>query len=138
MILSLVTYDCKDQIFAVWPMFSGGVWRFSGNERSHAGQSPCQELHVQVLWKGKIVLNQNYISETDLSTVCITNIKYKHRKNCECCPCHSLFKGHKVIVSIVVLNCQHCNQCLKCQASGHKIFRRSKSKLSSKIVVKNC
>ena len=28
----------------------------------------------------------------------------KHRKNCECCPCHSLFKGHKVIVNIVVLN----------------------------------
>ena len=37
--------------------------------------------------------------------------KIKHRKNCECCPCPSLFKGHKVIVSIVVLNCQQCNQC---------------------------
>ena len=33
----------------------------------------------------------------------------KHCKNCECCPCHSLFKGHKVIVYIVVLNCQQCN-----------------------------
>ena len=37
----------------------------------------------------------------------------KHRKNCVCCPCHSLFKGHKVIVNIVVLNRQQCNQCLK-------------------------
>ena len=45
---------------------------------------------------------------------------YKHRKNCECCPRHSLFKGHNVIVNIVVLNCQKCNQCLKCQVSGHK------------------
>ena len=45
---------------------------------------------------------------------------YKHRKNCECCPRHSLFKGHNVIVNIVVLNCQKCNQCLKCQVSGRK------------------
>ena len=44
----------------------------------------------------------------------------KHRKNCECCPHHSLFKGHNVNVNIVVLNCQKCNQCLKCQVSGHK------------------
>ena len=35
-------------------------------------------------------------------------------------PCHSLFKGHNVIVDIVVHNCQKCNQCLKCQVSGHK------------------
>ena len=46
--------------------------------------------------------------------------KIKHRKNCECCPRHSLFKGHNVNVDIVVLNCQKCNQCLKCQVSGHK------------------
>ena len=56
-------------------------------------------------------------------------IKYiilgKHRKNCECCPRHSLFKSHKVIVYYVVLNCQQSNQCLKCQVSGHKIFRKS-------------
>ena len=32
-------------------------------------------------------------------------IHIKHRKNCECCPHHSLFKGHNVIVNIVVLNC---------------------------------
>ena len=44
----------------------------------------------------------------------------KHRKNCECCPRHSLFKSHNVIVNIVVLNCQKCNQCHKCQVSGHK------------------
>ena len=63
----------------------------------------------------------------------------KHRKNCECCPRHSLFKGQNVIVNIVVLNCQKCNQCLKCQVSAHKslgllfegdenltIFRKSK------------
>ena len=52
---------------------------------------------------------------------------FKHCKNCECYPRHSLFnlnfKGHKVIVSIVVLNCQQCNQCLKCQVSGHKTLR---------------
>ena len=41
-------------------------------------------------------------------------------RNCECCPRHSLFKGHNVNVNIVVLNCQKCNQCLKCQVSGHK------------------
>ena len=35
-------------------------------------------------------------------------------------PCHSLFKGHNVIVDIVVLNCQKCIQCHKCQVSGHK------------------
>ena len=34
----------------------------------------------------------------------------KHCKNWECCPRHSLFKGHNVIVNIVVLNCQKQNQ----------------------------
>ena len=38
-----------------------------------------------------------------------------HRKICECCPRHSLFKCHNVIVNIVFLNCQKRNQCLKCQ-----------------------
>ena len=42
----------------------------------------------------------------------------KHCKNCGCCPHHSLFKGHNV--NIVVLNCQTCNQCLKCQVSDHE------------------
>ena len=50
--------------------------------------------------------------------------KKKHRKNCEFCPRPSLFKGHNVNVSIVVLNCQKCNQCLKCQVSGHKNFQK--------------
>ena len=48
----------------------------------------------------------------------------KHRKNCECGHHHSLFKGHNVIVHIVVLNCQKCNQCLKCHVSGHKKFQK--------------
>ena len=41
----------------------------------------------------------------------------KQRKNCECCPRYSLFKGHNVIVNIVVLNCRNCQ---KCQVWGHK------------------
>ena len=85
-------------------------------------------------------------------------IKIKHRKNCECCPRHSLIKGHKVIVNIVVLICQQCNRCLKCQVSGHKIFKKIgkksenlkkfqksenchhklSSKIVIKIVIKNC
>ena len=44
----------------------------------------------------------------------------KHRKNCECCHHHCLFKGHNVNVKSVVPNCQKCYQCLKCQVSGHK------------------
>ena len=36
-------------------------------------------------------------------------------KTLQCCPRHSLFQGHKVIVNMV--NCQKCNQCLKCQVS---------------------
>ena len=50
----------------------------------------------------------------------------------------TLYSKVKLIVNIVVLN---CNQCLQCQVSGHKIFRKSEnisknlsSKLSSKIV----
>ena len=50
--------------------------------------------------------------------LCLSNTK--HCKNCECCPRHSLLKGHNVIVNIVVLNCQKCNQCLKCQVSYYK------------------
>ena len=30
----------------------------------------------------------------------------KHRKNCKCCPRHSLFKGHNVKLNIIVFNCQ--------------------------------
>ena len=50
----------------------------------------------------------------------LDNKERKHRKNCERCHHHSLFKGHNVNVNIVVPNCQKCNQCLKCQVSGHK------------------
>ena len=46
------------------------------------------------------------------------HILKKHRKNCECCHHHSLFKGHNVNVNTVVLNCQKCNLCHKCQVSG--------------------
>ena len=46
-----------------------------------------------------------------------THLFCKHRKNCECCPLHSLFKGHNVNFNIVVLNCQKCNQCLRSQVS---------------------
>ena len=52
----------------------------------------------------------------------ISEFWQKHRKNCECCHHHSLFKGHNVNVNIVVLNCQKWNQCLKCQVSGHKFL----------------
>ena len=72
----------------------------------------------------------------------------KHCKNWECCPRHSLFKGHNVIVNIVVLNCQICNQCLKCHVSGHKNFQKlwklpKKSENFQKLsklskIVKNC
>ena len=44
----------------------------------------------------------------------------KHRKNCKCCPLHSLFNGHIVSVNTVLLNCQKCNLCLKCPISGQK------------------
>merc|ERR1712051_50630 len=66
-----------------------------------------------------------------LNDAIFSRFKKKHRKNCECCHHHSVFKGHNAIVHIVVLNCQKCNQCLKCQVSGHQ-------KLSSKSVIKNC
>ena len=49
----------------------------------------------------------------------------KHRKNFKGCSHHSLFKGHKEIVNIVILNFEQCNQCLKCQVSGHMIFKKS-------------
>ena len=62
-----------------------------------------------------------------LSVLCQANTDCKHRKNCECCHHHSVFKGHNVIVHIVVLNCQKCNQCLKSQVSGHKNFQKAKN-----------
>ena len=39
----------------------------------------------------------------------------------------SLEAIHYIIVNIVVLNGQQCNQCLKCQVSGHKIFKKSEN-----------
>ena len=53
-------------------------------------------------------------------------------------PCHTLFKGHNVIVDIVVLNCQKCNQCQKCQVSGHKsLGSENLLKIWRKKTVKN-
>ena len=63
-------------------------------------------------------LGSPFLIET--SQLCWRSSEEKHRKNCECCPRHSLIRGHNVIVNIVVLNCQKCNQCLKCQVSYHK------------------
>ena len=42
----------------------------------------------------------------------------KHLKNCECCPCHSLFKGHYECCDCcsLLIYCHKCNKCLK----GHK------------------
>ena len=65
---------------------------------------------------------QNWIFSLMCSTqkLMLSPMCSKHRNNCECGPRHSLFKGHNVIVNIVVFNCQKCNQCIKCQVSGHK------------------
>ena len=62
----------------------------------------------------------------------VLNFFYKHRKNCECCPRHSLFKGHNVIVIIVVLdnlkqfqNSENFPKIWKF-SENMKIFRKSK------------
>ena len=62
--------------------------------------------------------------------------QYAEEAKANSCPCHSLFKGHKVIVNNVVLNCQQCNQCLKCQVSGHKISKNLKIFQTSEIFQK--
>ena len=36
----------------------------------------------------------------------------------------TLYSKVTMQVHIVVLNCQKCNQCLKCQVSGHKNFQK--------------
>ena len=41
----------------------------------------------------------------------------KHRKNCECCPVSQLIDRKQRLLLIQVLNCQYCNQCLKCHKS---------------------
>ena len=73
------------------------------------------------------ISSKSSLSQVGACFVWIRQMSYsdKHRKNCECCPRHSLFKSHTVIVYYVVLNCQQSNQCLKCQVSGHRIFRKS-------------
>ena len=71
-------------------------------------------------------------------------LKCKHRKNCKCCHHHSVFKGHNVIIHIVVLNCQKCDQCFSVKSQVTKTFKTSEnfpqiwklSKLSK--IVKNC
>ena len=44
-------------------------------------------------------------------------VNYKHRKNCECCPVSQLIVRKQRLLLIYVLNCQYCNQCLKCHKS---------------------
>ena len=63
--------------------------------------------------------------------------QYAEEAKANSCPRHSLFKGHKVIVNNVVLNCQQCNQCFKCQVSGHKSAKNLKISKNLKIVIKS-
>ena len=72
------------------------------------------------IWSSNNSQGQNFSQKLQFFSVIVK----KRRKNCECCHHHSLFKGHNVIVHIVVLNCQKRNQCLKCHVSGHKNFQK--------------
>ena len=82
----------------------------------------------QPLWRRCSLINYTSHLSTHQCSRISTKINYKpslhrsdikkHRKNCECCHHHSLFKGHNVNVNTIVLKCQKCNQCHKCQVSG--------------------
>ena len=87
-----------------------------------AGFLPCQSVSSKFNNKFKFTLDMFTLFIRERCPFAPFNEinVLKHRKNCECCPRHSLFKGHNVNVKIAVLNCQKCNQCLKWQASGHK------------------
>ena len=62
---------------------------------------------------------------------------WKQCKNCECCPCHSLFKGHKVNVNIARLS--DWNQYIKCHVSGYKSLGLQMSWwLSWLILIRSC
>ena len=67
----------------------------------------------------------------------------KHRKNCVCCPCHSLFKGHKVIVYIVfsIVSNAISVSSVKCQVTTivmKNCHQKCHQQMSSKIVIDNC
>ena len=56
--------------------------------------------------KNKLAKLRRHASRVHFAKIHFGKIDFKHRKNCECCHHHSLFKGHNVNVNIVVLNCQ--------------------------------
>ena len=49
--------------------------------------------------------------------------QYAEEAKANSCPRHSLFKGHKVIVNNVVLNCQQFNQCLNLATSTLQLLQ---------------
>ena len=77
----------------------------------------------QQTYKQKLVPNCVHKSCISCYNAAITNLSliqsgknyFKHRKNCEYCPCHS-YSTVTINFEIVVLNFQKCNQCFK----GHK------------------
>ena len=82
------------------------------------GDNPLESVSIS----DKIAERNHFTLLTSLFNTAQGYIR-KHRKNCKCCPRHSLFKGHNVNVKIVVLNSQKCNQslqCLKCQDLGNQ------------------
>ena len=104
-----------------------------------------EQMHIITLAHAKILLNQiNHFEKRRRGNVgwtCLT----KHRKNCECCP----VSDNK---DCQVLNCQNCNQCLKChnslvlssplsllltlsQRSQVKIVNNKKSKIFKRVKV---
>ena len=105
-IFSVLGWSRKKGQEPEWPHMNHQLLRLAGHSNW------CMTQTYWMLWTTTNSSHMAYIhNELDFNG---TIKPLKHRNNRECCP---VAQGHNVIVHIVVLNCQKCNQCLKCQVS---------------------
>ena len=109
-----------------WCMWKGALSRpilVSGNSPT----SDCETIYYVHTWEDNNRTSwheKSKASEMSITMECVARrqsrqrkIQNKHRKNCECCPVSQLIDRKQRLSLIQVLNCQYCNQCLKCHKS---------------------
>ena len=102
-----ITLDAQNTIYIYWVT------------SDHAEQLQNLLTDFRIYW----TTSEFYWTTWDLSVIIFVcyltrrNCTIKHRKNCECCPVSQLIVIQQRLSWIQVLNCQNCNQCLKCHKS---------------------
>ena len=115
-------FDNNDKFwhfFTIWPIFAASDFLLT---KRHFRQlrTSNHDNHSDLTIRSETVQHSQFLQ----CFVSLFGIEVKHlrsvsnhRKNCECCPVSLLIVRQQRLSWIQVLNCQNCNQYLKCHRS---------------------